>query len=73
MTVDPETVKQDAERLQQNLNQTKSDLDAAWRKLAMEANPRRRAQLEQRVTDLTYQARALATAHERAVKALKKR
>ena len=41
MTIDPEFVKQDAERLQQTYTETISDLDQTWRALYLERNPRK--------------------------------
>lgn len=70
--IDSETVKHDANRLQESYDKTLTDLDATWRRLALEPSPRRRVTLERRAHDLTYEARTLAVTHERAIMALDK-
>jgi len=68
--VDIETVKQDSVKLQETYETTIKTLDRTWRQIALETKPQRRAALEKTAADLTYTARIVAGAHERAVKAL---
>ena len=71
-TIDPDLIAKDAADLRQSYDATLATLDRTWRRLAVEASPQRRATLERRAWDLVHEARLVATAHERATRALQK-
>ena len=70
--IPPELIERDVVDLKKTYDQTFRDIDQTFRRLAVEASPRRRATLERRAVDLYHEARLVATAHERATRALEK-